>query len=80
MIRLVYVLMLPLVVIVAGLPSCEDRFRYPCQDPRNWETPQCQKPQCEVTQTCPEHVYADQRKMQEMLEKKDKEPSNECPK
>jgi len=34
-----------------------DRFRYPCQDPANWDKAQCQKPLCDVTRTCPEHVF-----------------------
>ena len=36
------------------LVGCSDRFRYECQDPANWETAQCQKPQCEVNRTCPD--------------------------
>ena len=35
----------------------EDRFRYPCQNPQNWEKDFCQKPLCDVTRTCPEHVF-----------------------
>lgn len=38
-----------------------DRFRYPCQNPDNWDKPMCQKPQCDVTRTCPEHVFKGQR-------------------
>lgn len=38
-----------------------DRFRYPCQDPANWDKDFCQKPQCDVTRTCPEHVFKGQR-------------------
>ena len=34
-----------------------DRFRYPCQDPDNWDKAECQKPRCEVTKTCPEHIF-----------------------
>jgi hypothetical protein len=34
-----------------------DRFRYPCQDPANWDSAECQKPRCEVTRTCPEHIF-----------------------
>ena len=34
-----------------------DRFRYPCQDPDNWGKAECQKPKCEVTRTCPEHIF-----------------------
>ncbi len=32
------------------------RFRYPCQDPANWSQPQCQRPQCAVTGTCPDQL------------------------
>lgn len=38
-----------------------DRFRYPCQNPDNWDQPICQKPKCDVTRTCPEHVFKGQR-------------------
>lgn len=38
-----------------------DRFRYPCQDPKNWESEMCKKPQCEVTRTCPEHIFKNKK-------------------
>ena len=38
-----------------------DRFRYPCQDPNNWDKDICKKPICDVTRTCPEHVFKGQR-------------------
>ena len=47
------VLCLP-VVIAAG---CQERYRYPCQDPANWETAQCQKPLCEVHRQCPDLIF-----------------------
>jgi hypothetical protein len=47
------ILALP-VVIAAG---CNERYRYPCQDPKNWETAQCQKPLCEVHRQCPELIF-----------------------
>lgn len=53
---LLIVLAITLPVFIAFLSH--DRFRYPCQDPNNWNTPQCTPPACEVTQTCPEHVFA----------------------
>jgi hypothetical protein len=34
-----------------------DRFRYPCQDPNNWDKDFCKPPTCEVTRTCPEHIF-----------------------
>ena len=49
--------LLPLTLAIFG----GDKFRYPCQDPRNWDEPMCQKPACDVTRTCPEHIFKGQR-------------------
>jgi hypothetical protein len=38
-----------------------DRFRYPCQDPANWDKDFCKLPICDVTRTCPEHIFKGQR-------------------
>ena len=38
------------------LSACEDRFRYKCQDPANWEATECKPPICTATQTCPDDV------------------------
>ena len=38
-----------------------DRFRYPCQDPDNWDKDMCKMPRCDVTRTCPEHIFKGQR-------------------
>ena len=38
-----------------------DRFRYPCQDPANWDKDICKMPVCDVTRTCPEHIFKGQR-------------------
>lgn len=38
-----------------------DRFRYPCQDPDNWDKKFCLPPKCDVTRTCPEHIFKGQR-------------------
>jgi lysophospholipid acyltransferase (LPLAT)-like uncharacterized protein len=67
-----------LILALVWLSGCEDKFRYTCQNPNNWDAPECKKPYCEVSQTCPEHVFADQRKIQEQLEKKEQE--NGCSK
>jgi hypothetical protein len=53
---LAFLLILPIGLAVFG----GDRFRYPCQDPSNWDKPICQKPTCDVTRTCPEHVFKGQ--------------------
>lgn len=46
---------LPLALAVFG----GDRFRYPCQDPANWNSEECKAPICTVTRTCPEHIFKD---------------------
>ena len=50
-------LLIPIALAIFG----GDRFRYPCQNPENWDKPVCQKPACDVTRTCPEHVFKGQR-------------------
>ena len=50
-----------LVVPIIFSVFSEDRFRYPCQNPDNWDKPICQKPACDVTRTCVEHVFKGQR-------------------
>lgn len=54
---LVVLLALPIGLAMFG----GDRFRYPCQDPDNWDKDFCQKPKCDVTRTCPEHIFKGQR-------------------
>jgi|LakMenEpi03Aug12_release.lakeMendotaPanAssembly.Ray.scaffolds.fasta_scaffold229151_3 hypothetical protein len=34
------------------LTGCEDRYRYPCQDPANKDNPECTRPLCEVDGMC----------------------------
>ena len=38
-----------------------ERFRYPCQNPENWDKEMCKMPACDVTRTCPEHIFKGQR-------------------
>ena len=40
------------------LTACEDRYRYYCQDPKNFSAKRCQKPDCLFTQDCPEYLVA----------------------
>jgi hypothetical protein len=54
---LLLILLLPL-----GMAMCSgDRFRYPCQDPTNWDKDMCKIPYCDVTRTCPEQIFKGQR-------------------
>jgi len=44
--------------IIVLLSACEDRYRYVCQNPDKFDLPECQKPRCLFTQTCPEYLVA----------------------
>lgn len=47
-----------LVLMPLALAFCSgDRFRYPCQDPANWQKDICKLPLCDVTRTCPELIF-----------------------
>jgi hypothetical protein len=43
-------------ILLVLLTGCEDRFRYPCQDPQNWELDECKPPICTASGTCPEQL------------------------
>ena len=49
-------------VMCVMLSGCEDRFRYPCQDPKNWELPDCKPPICTATGTCPDMLVKPEEK------------------
>ena len=54
--------LLILLALPIGMAMCSgDRFRYPCQDPENWDKDMCKMPICDVTRTCPEHIFKGQR-------------------
>lgn len=60
--RKLFVFLLCLIALPVGLAAFGgDRFRYPCQDPRNWDKDFCKMPLCDVTRTCPEHIFKGQR-------------------
>jgi hypothetical protein len=50
-------LLLPLTLAIFS----GDRFRYPCQDPANWDKDMCKMPICDVRRECPEHIFKGQR-------------------
>jgi hypothetical protein len=45
-----------LVIAFLLLSGCEDRFRYECQDPDNWNVAECQKPKCVASGYCTEYL------------------------
>ena len=46
------------ITVVLLLSGCEDKYRYVCQNPDKFDLPECQKPRCLFTQTCPEYLVA----------------------
>lgn len=60
--RKLFVLLIVLLALPVGLAFLgNDRFRYPCQDPQNWDKDFCKMPLCDVTRTCPEQIFKGQR-------------------
>lgn len=53
---LIILLLLPLTLAYFS----GDKFRYPCQDPTNWDKDICKLPLCDVTRTCPSHIFKGQ--------------------
>lgn len=50
-----FLIMLSLLAVT----GCEQAYRYPCQDPENWNAPECQRPLCEVNRDCPDLIFKD---------------------
>jgi hypothetical protein len=48
------IILIPLFALL--LAGCEERYRYPCQDPHNWSEEFCKKPFCSGNGTCPEDL------------------------
>lgn len=59
-----------IVVFALVLVGCEERYRYPCQNPHNWDQNYCKKPFCSGNGTCPEdlsHYVKDNEKQSVIL-------------
>lgn len=54
---LAFLLLIPIGFSIVSKES----FRYPCQDPANWDKEICKMPLCDVNRTCPEHIFKGQR-------------------
>ena len=53
---LLAVIILSITLTGCGKYTFEDVYRYPCQDPANWETPDCTPPNCEAYGVCTKDV------------------------
>ena len=47
-----------LLSLLLTLMGCEERYRYFCQDPANFQAKRCQRPDCLFTQDCPDYLVA----------------------
>jgi hypothetical protein len=54
--KLVAVLGLCLALTSCGKYDFKEVYRYPCQDPANWEKPECLPPDCEAYGVCTKDV------------------------
>jgi len=56
--------MVKLIIIlgVVCMVGCSDYYRYPCQNPDNWDKDICKKPWCEISKSCPEHIFKEEAK------------------
>jgi hypothetical protein len=45
-------------LLMLSLTSCgyDGSYRYPCQDPTNWEKAECNPPICEASGTCTKDI------------------------
>ena len=48
-------------VLLAGC-NYDGSYRYPCQDPANWESAECKPPLCNVNNTCPNDLNTNIKK------------------
>lgn len=44
--------------LVSVIVACDDRYRYFCQDPKNFVAKRCQRPDCLFSQDCPDYLVA----------------------
>ena len=53
--------LLAISLVCLTLTGCgyQGHYRYPCQDPANWEAKECNPPICQVAGTCPEDLVGE---------------------
>ena len=56
--RIIKWLIVAVVIMVVALlmSGCEDRYRYPCQDPANFKNPECKPPLCVADGSCTDYL------------------------
>ena len=57
--KLLMYILIPITLIVTCLSLiffADDVYRYPCMDPANWNTVECDPPQCEAMGLCTKYL------------------------
>ena len=47
-----------ILTLTTMMVACDDRYRYFCQDPKNFAAKRCQRPDCLFSQDCPDYLVA----------------------
>lgn len=45
-----------ILIVLLLLTGCQERYRYACQDPKNWKNEECVRPTCSVNGVCPDQL------------------------
>ena len=45
-----------MIIFLALLTGCSESYRFPCQDPANWNKVHCNPPVCEADGTCTKYL------------------------
>jgi len=58
----IYILLLS-AALTLGLSACgyDGHYRYPCQNPTNWESAECKPPICTANGACPEDLASQEK-------------------
>ena len=49
-----------LLVFMTSSCGWDGTYRYPCQSPENWESPECNEPICEADGTCTKYLLPEE--------------------
>ena len=49
-----------MIIFLALLAGCSESYRFPCQDPANWNKVHCTPPTCEANGTCTKYLLKEQ--------------------
>jgi hypothetical protein len=48
-------------IFLVLLAGCSESYRFPCQDPANWNKVHCNPPVCEADGTCTKYLIKEEK-------------------